>query len=461
MIFLPLVSKTAGSGDVPIPAVRPAAAAPAPTPSGAYAPYPQNPGLNTQWESIGTPPANAAFDAAGTATGSPPANADFSAAAYGSGDPPTNYDFGAGTLEGWSTAGTVTLDSDAEQGAFGKLASGGVLTTAPFTVTAEAQQLWVEIGYLHATSTSYVEVYVVRGANFATETRLRTLYCQNCGWQSAAFDLTPYAGEAIKFKFKRTGGTIGIDNVWPVVALPGYTTSGTVGREVGADDQVYASVSSGAALVSAPFTVTAESQYTLVRLAGLGAASDQVQLYVLSGAAYTMSTQVAATSIGDAWGDLRLPLAAWQGQAIRLKVTCSYGKLGVDDLARQIIELPGWTVSGDSRRVEDGQGGVYASTDSVLVSSPFTLATGLQQLTVRHRLESGSGQRFYISLLRGPGFGEEVGPIAGVPVTATIWQTATIDVGVYAGEAVRLKLRTYFNRVQFDDAGFGERLLPG
>jgi hypothetical protein len=52
----------------------------------------------------------------------------------------------------------VTLDSDAAHGAFGKLASGGVLTTAPFTVTAAAQQLWVDVGYLHATSTSYVEV---------------------------------------------------------------------------------------------------------------------------------------------------------------------------------------------------------------------------------------------------------------------------------------------------------------
>jgi YD repeat-containing protein len=118
-------------------------------------------------------------------------------------------------------------------------------------------------------------------------------------------------------------------------------------------------------------------------------------------------------------------------------------------------------VSGDSRRVEEGQGSVYASTDSILVSSPFTLATGLQQLTVRHRRESGSGQSFYISLLRGPGFGEEVGPVAGVPVTTTLWQTATIDVGVYAGEVVRLKLRASANRVQFDDAGMGERLLPG
>lgn len=96
-----------------------------------------------------------------------------------------------------STAGAVTLDSDAVHGAFGKLASGGVLTTAPFTVTAEAQQLWVDVGYLHATATSYVEVYVLRGVGFASETKLRTLYCQNCGWLTTAFDLTPYAGEAI------------------------------------------------------------------------------------------------------------------------------------------------------------------------------------------------------------------------------------------------------------------------
>lgn len=197
VLFLPLVNGAAPANQADGgPLVRPAAAATPPTPSGAYAPYPLNPGLNTLWESAGAPPANGDFAAPGAATGSPPANADFSAAPYGSGDPPTNYEFGAGTLEGWSSAGTVTLDSDAVRGAFGKLASGGVLTTAPFTVTAEAQQLWVDVGYLHATATSYVEVYVLRGVGFASEIKLRTLYCQNCGWLTTAFDLTPYAGGA-------------------------------------------------------------------------------------------------------------------------------------------------------------------------------------------------------------------------------------------------------------------------
>lgn len=198
VLFLPLVNGAAPANQADGgPLVRPAAAAPAPTPSGAYAPYPLNPGLNTLRESTGAPPVNATFTTPGAPTGSHPANADFSAAPDGSGDPPTNHDFGAGTLEGWSTAGTVTLDSDAVRGAFGKLASGGVLTTAVFTVTAEAQQIWVDVGYLHATSTSYVEVYVLRGASFASEIKLRTLYCQNCGWLTTAFDLTPYAGEAI------------------------------------------------------------------------------------------------------------------------------------------------------------------------------------------------------------------------------------------------------------------------
>ncbi|MBE2240800.1 MAG: RHS repeat protein, partial [Caldilineaceae bacterium] len=460
-LFLPLVTNPLDSGESNAsPLVRPAAAAP-PTPSGVFAPYPLNPTLNTLREMTGAPPPNATFDLAGAETGNPPANADFSAAPYTSGESPANHDFAAGTLEGWSSTGSITIDSDAEHGAWARLASGGVLTTAPFTITTEAQQLWVEVGYLHATSTSYVEVYMLRGASFATETKLRTLSCKNCGWLTATFDLTPYAGEAIKFKFKRTAGEIGIDNIRPVVALPGYTISGTVGREIDANHQVYASLSNGGVLTSMPFTVTTDSQYTLLRLTGLGATSDWIQIHVLSGANYTISTQVALTSVNDGWSDMRLALSAWQGQSIRLKLTGSGGKIGVDDVGRQLVEMPGWTVSKDSRRVEDGQGGAYASTDGVLVSSPFTLAPDVQQVSVRHRLESGSGQSFYLSLLRGPGFGEEVGPLAGIATLTTTWQTATIGVGAYAGEVVRLKLRTYYNRVQFDDVGFGERLLPG
>ena len=461
-LFLPYVGKlneTASLATGPI--VRPAAAPTPPVPSGAYAPYPLNPELNSLWETVGAPPANADFAASASSVGDPPINSDFAASAYESGDPPTNHDFSTGTLEGWAATGTVVIDSDPEHGSFARLGSSGVLTTAPFTVTSEAQQLWVEIGFLHTTSTSYVDIYVLRGALFGSETKLRTLYCMNCGWQLAALDLTSYAGESIKFKFKRNGGTIGIDDVRPVVALPGYSASGTVTRENGAEDQVYASIASGGILVSAPFTLTADSQYVQIRMSGLSAASDQVQIHVLSGAGYLTSTQVASTSAIDAWSDARLLLTAWKGQSIRLKITCSYGKVGVDDVGSQLVELQDWTVNGDSRRVEDGQGNVYASTDGILISSPFTLTSDVQQISVRHRLESGIGQSFYPSLLRGPNFSEEVGPSAGIPVTSTVWQTATIDVGAYAGETVRLKLRAYFNRVQFDDAGFGERVLPG
>lgn len=112
-LFLPYVGKlneTASLATGPI--VRPAAAPTPPVPSGAYAPYPLNPELNSLWETVGAPPANADFAASASSVGDPPINSDFAASAYESGDPPTNHDFSTGTLEGWAATGTVVIDSD-------------------------------------------------------------------------------------------------------------------------------------------------------------------------------------------------------------------------------------------------------------------------------------------------------------------------------------------------------------
>ena len=87
-----------------------------PSPSGAYAPYPDNHSFDAENTSLGNLTDNADFETAGTSVGTVPENYDFEAPSADVGTPPTNGDFETGDFSGWSTSGYVLLPSDATHG---------------------------------------------------------------------------------------------------------------------------------------------------------------------------------------------------------------------------------------------------------------------------------------------------------------------------------------------------------
>jgi len=133
--------------------------------SGALAAYPLNHTLDTTVTAVGTPPQNSDFEAQGSTVGTPPANHDFATAPTTAGTPPTNSDFETGDLSGWTTTGTVTVQSDHTH--YAKLGSaGGTLISSPFTVDQSAQAFSIDVGYLSTSTYSWVTIYALTGANY-------------------------------------------------------------------------------------------------------------------------------------------------------------------------------------------------------------------------------------------------------------------------------------------------------
>lgn len=282
--YLPLIQSTTNTVDVTTEAPtialresddlvanadRDVAARNLPTPSGAKPAYPLNHLLDANPQLVGTPPQNHNFEATAILVGAPPTNHDFSAASYDVGTPPTNATFETGDFTGWTIAGTVNIQSNAAQGYYGRLQSGGFLTSDAFTVDAAAQQVTFEVGYLTTTNSSWFELYVLSGAGYATETKIAEDNCSSCGyWVTYGANIAAYAGQSIKLKFKRRAGNVGIDAVRMRVLLPGYTFPGEITRAEEGNGNVYARLSRNDSVTTAAFTVESSAQSATVNMMG-------------------------------------------------------------------------------------------------------------------------------------------------------------------------------------------------
>jgi hypothetical protein len=437
-----------------------------PTPSGANPLYPPNHTFDGDEQPVGTPPANHDFSVPGYAVGVPPSNYDLQAAAESVGTPPTNHDFETGTLTGWTTAGTVALQSNGTQGSYAQLTSNGDLTSDAFTVDASTQALLVEIGLLATPGFNSVTVSVLSGSSYATTTTLRQVSCTSCAsWSTESFDLTAFRGTSVKLRFQRTFGTIGIDAPRTMLLFADVTTSGSVARVSEANGNVYARLEANGTLISAAFTVDSAAQFVTLRNLSPGASAGQYELFVLSGSSYATETKVLTkTNVPAAWAREPFNAAPWHGQSIKLKIKRLNSSLGVDDIGLQTVDIPGWQVTGGTAWIGlDGDNPyVVVGNSSSLISEAFTLDSQAQHLTLRYRADTAS-PTFYPELLRGPSFSEVVTLTpAGLYVgdaNQSAWQTFTGGVALYAGETVKLRLRAYLGRTQFDDVGLTQHLL--
>ena len=432
------------------------------TASGANPPYPLNQTFDGERQALAAA-ANAGFEAAPWSVGAPPANSDLSAAAADAGAP-VNFDFASGDLVGWTTSGAVSAASDPTQGTYAALGANGVVVTAAFTVAADAQAFTLDYAPLAASGYNQATVSILTGATYATSTTLAAFSCNPCAaaWETTYFDATPYLGQSVKLKVSRSSGTIGIDAARARVSLPGLTTSGAVARGGEASGNTYAALGAGGVITTGAFTVATDAQFGDIQVRGLSGFADQVYVYVLSGASFATSTRVATNlNVPDgAWTRLPFNLVAWRGQSIELQVTRQYGRVGVDDLGTQRVDVPGWEPSKDAALAPGGVTGNAVSLGGSLTSDAFTIAADAQQLTLAYQQETNS--IFYVELLRGSGFATvtDIGSGA-IGDAAMTWKTLTLGVTAYQGETVRLRVRQYFGRGRYDDVGIQELTVPG
>ncbi|HEY3212385.1 MAG TPA: RHS repeat-associated core domain-containing protein [Actinomycetota bacterium] len=430
-----------------------------PTPSGADPLYPLNHTVDGKTESVGTPPANSGFEQAGGLVGTPPVNHDLQTAPVDSVTVP-NGDFETGTFANWTLTGSPTISSDQTRGYWASLGSGHVITSSAIAVPSSAQALTYQVGYLTTNNYSWVKVYVVSGADFATSTLVKDDYCFRCGyWSTNTLDLGAYRGQTIKLKFSQYSGTIGINDVKVQQVFPGFDVSGTYFRALDGTD-AYAWIQSGGWLTTAqPFAVHPDAQSGTVEMKG-NIASSQYQIQIATGPNFSTYTTVASGIAPASWQGVRFYLGTtYAGQQIKLRVRSAYNWIAVDDLGIQQQDLPGWSTSGDTRRIDDGSGNHYATTNGTITSSAFQIPANAENLSFRIRSE-GDVTQTTVNLLRGTDF-STVTQIHYDAATPT-WKTVISGVAPFAGETVKLRfVKGIGGRLAVDDAGLMESVLPG
>ena len=429
-----------------------------PIPSDADPLYPLNHTIDGKTESLGSP-ANSGFEQAGGPVGTPPTNYDLQTAPIDSVTVP-NGNFEMGTFASWTLTGSPTISSDQTRGYWASLGSGHAITSSAIAVPSSAQALAYQVGYLTTNNYSWVKVYVLSGPTFGTSTLVKDDYCFACGtWSTNTVDLGAYRGQTIKISFSQYFGTIGINDVKVQEIFPGFEVSGTYFRALTGTD-AFAWLGDGGSLTTAqPFAVHQDAQSGTVEMKG-NIASSQYQIQIATGPTFSTYTTVASGIAPASWQPVPFVLGpTYAGQQIKLRVRSAYNWVATDDIGIQQQDLPGWSTTGDTTRVDDGTGNHYASTQGMITSSAFQIPANAQNISLRIRSESGSAQ-VTVYLLRGAGFSTRT-QIHYEGATTT-WKTVTEGVVPYAGETVKLQIeRGIGGRLDVDDAGLMESVLPG
>ncbi|MCB0109149.1 MAG: RHS repeat protein, partial [Caldilineaceae bacterium] len=232
--------------------------------------------------------------------------------------------------------------------------------------------------------------------------------------------------------------------------------------QVDDNGNAYARLPGNSTITSAPFTIGAGVQQLALMLTGLTTKSDQYQVKVLSDPSFATVTLLGSGTVSDSWQQFAYNVSAWQGQVVKLQIASAYtlGAVGVDDIGIQSITIPGWSVTGATQVVDEGNGNHFVATNGELLSDSFVLDPNVQQISLRYRSDDGAADTFYVKLLRGANFSEEI-DLAGYQSAGASWQTLKIGINLYAGETVKLKLQRHFGSIYFDDVAAGEIILPG
>jgi RHS repeat-associated protein len=432
------------------------------TPSGAEAAYPLNPMLDSQFDDKGSVP-NADFEATGGTVGSPPSNSDLEAAATITLTVP-NGDFETGTFQDWTTAGSPTIDSDGTHGSFALLdTSTAEITSDELELPSDVQTLAYDVGYLRVSGQSWVDVYVLSGSGFTTSTKVKEDKCNNCNyWSRSYVDLSSYAGQTIKVKFKIKGSLykpVGIDGVTVEVPFPDHVLTGAkvARRQTGADD--WAELTDGT-LTSSAFEVDEAANYLTFELKGSGRA----QIFAAEGPSFTTWGEIGNELVTSDWATYEVEVGDLAGAEIKLRVKDFTGSaISVDDVGLQTVELPGWTIEGNDASLEVDSGNHYASVGSgSITSSAFTVPTGAQNISIAMRSASGASlPTMYVHVLSGEGYAtsDELDYDPDLPAS---WATRTYGIGAYEGQSVKIKVsQSTGSAIWVDDAGEMSSLVRG
>ena len=280
--------------------------------------------------------------------GTPPTNHDFEASAQDVGTPASNHDFEDGDFTDWTTTGDPAVNSGRPDGYYASMDSGDILLSAAFTVDDDAQVFKVDLA---PATTGFTAIYfnVKYGATYSSTRTNYITVCSSCTttWRELTIDAAEFKGDSVKIEFKRQVGDIDIDNV-AVMEETVQDWTPADGTDVavmsGGPDGNY--IEANDDITSPAFNVDDDAQNGEVQLK-VASGTGTYKIYVLSGAGYSTSTQVASgTQADSSWGARTFGLGPWVGESIKIKIdTPVTMTVNVDDAGVSQHVLPGWTGS--------------------------------------------------------------------------------------------------------------------
>ena len=302
---------------------------------------------------------------------------------------------------GWDLTGTpqlVTHSGDQW------LQGAHEVVTPAFTVASDAE--YATVTAKHMSGTVQRDVYILSGASYATSTRIG--YFQvTTGELAVRIPVYPWAGQSVRLKLGGTvNGTMAIDDVAvQQIVAPGWTLHtpsynrsmhAETGRGVehldgpdGADGYDPGSVltlTTDDDMDSAELAVPAGAQQLILmhRDGYTGGFAGSLHLKALSGAGFATVTSLTnngtITSPDADWGWLAVPIAAFAGQTIKLRLEASF-RILLNDIGFIGQVAPGWSpqTGGSAITVRyDPVSGTYLQAENttagfIVTSSPLSL----------------------------------------------------------------------------------------
>jgi hypothetical protein len=414
-----------------------------PSASGADAPYPLNHTFDGNSHTVDVGLTNGDF-AANSVSAAAPDNADFNSAISFVGTPPTNSDFASGDLTGWTPTNNVSVQSNTPQGYYGQMGGWSMLTTAAFNVDNAAQVFTFTLGYFGPYTQNQVDVWVLHGSGYSTQTYLTTYSCWFCngvwwGWLTA--NAEAYRGQSVKLIFNSaSAGTTALDDVNQAIELPGYDLSGNVRRYGDGAGNDYAHLDGGAAITSSAVTVPSDADFLKLDIHGDdNAGLSKVSVAILTGTGFgTTNWVITQQYMPYGWSTQWISLESYKGQTVKIVVGENQGGIGVDNIDLW-NEVPGWSTAGSVSHVRDGTSD-YVINRGWLITPPIDLTDETQQLAFRWRSNGSWVDEYYIDVLSGSDFSTETHVVFKYGYN-TDWQQMTVGLSQFAGQTVKIRLK--------------------
>jgi hypothetical protein len=242
---------------------------------------------------------------------------------------------------------------------------------------------------------------------------------------------------------------------WTLTGSPTITSDQTRGH--------WANLGSGHAITSSAIAVPSSAQALAYQVGYLTTNNTSwVRVYVLSGPDFGTSTLVRDDSCFacGSWSTTTVDIGAYRGQTIKIRFSQYFGTIGINDVKVQQV-FPGFDVAGTSFRALDGTDAYawIADGGSLTTAQPFTVHQDAQSGTVELQGWTSNSQ-YQIQIATGPSFSTYT--TVGYGFAPSAWQPVRFVLGTaYAGQQIKLRVRSAYGWIATDDIGIQQQELPG